>query len=185
MGFDLKDNSIVKSILALLTTATDTVGRIINIEIIHDLIHRGQVFTVSKTFKAVADNGYARIHISTGAKSMHFTFSYSGEGKAYLNTYSATTYSNNGTLQPIFNRNPATGYTPLSVAYHTPTINVLGSMRGDDFVGAGGNVQVQAGGTGIAGIETVIPPNSNILFQLQNVAGGVKDLGFIINFYEV
>ena len=41
-------------------------------------------------------------------------------------------------------------------------------------------MQTQAGGTGVEGIESIIPPNTDFLFSLQNVGSGAKDFGFII-----
>ena len=155
------------------------------IDVYHNKVHGGQVFTISKTFRAVAENGFGRIHILTWAKEVHFTFSFTAEAKAYLNTYAGTTYTNNGTAQPIFNRKPGSGLLPGFQAWHTPTVNVLGTLRGDDFVGSGGNIRTQAGGSGAEGIESIIPPNTDFMFSLQNVESSAKDLGFIINCYEV
>jgi len=154
------------------------------IDVYHNKVHGGQIFTISKTFKSIAENEYARLHITSGSKEVHFTFSFTTEGKSYLNTYAGTTYTNVGTSQPIFNRKPASGSTPISQAWITPTVNVLGTLRGDDFVGAGGNVQTQAGGTGAEGLESIIPPNTDFMFQFQNVGSGAKDVGIIVNFYE-
>jgi hypothetical protein len=142
-------------------------------------------FTDSKTFRAVADNGYARIHIKSSAtKSVCFTWSFTTEGKCYLGTYAGSTYSNDGIVQAIFNRALLIAKTATCQIFHTPTVNVLGGQRGDDFVGAGGNIQTQAGGSGVQGIETCLPPNADILFSLQNVSGNAKDINIIINFYE-
>ena len=45
------------------------------IDVYHNKVHGGQVFTISKTFRGVAQNGFGRIHILTGSKEVHFTFS--------------------------------------------------------------------------------------------------------------
>ena len=56
----------------------------------------------------------------------------------------------------------------------TATANLLGTMRGDDAVGASGNPNTQAGGGGNGRLETIIPQGKELLIEVQNVAGATK-----------
>jgi len=150
----------------------------------HHEVHAGNTYTVSFRSAAVANNGYLDLHIVGTTKDAHVKITYSCEGKVLFKTYSATTYTVVGTAITPWNRNMCSTNTAVTTFYHTPTINVLGSQRVDEFVGTGGAAAVRAGGVGGSSIETVVNPTKDLLLRLQNVSGSASDLQFTINFYE-
>lgn len=152
------------------------------IDAVHQAIHLRGMYTISRTALAVANNGYHDIHVIPPAGyEAHLRFLIVTEGKAYLKTYLGTTYTVPGTAIIPFNR-ATNGDATTLLAYHTPTINVLGTLRGDDMIpgGTGGN----ASGGNISGeFESVISPLSDVLFRVQNVKGTAGDLNIILNYY--
>lgn len=154
------------------------------VEDVHRKVELGEVFTVSKTFTSVANLDYARMVIKAGsAKKTHYVFSVAAEGKCYLKTILNSTYTANGTEMTPFNRYVDSSNVFSGKIYHTPTVNVEGTVRGDDMIPGGGTPQA-AGASSITVIETILGANDNMLLQIQNVSGQVKDFNVIINFYE-
>lgn len=171
----------------MLSTKKDTDGGVYigTIDVIHQAVHLGKMHTVSYTSLAVADQGYLRLRIKASAtKDIHTRIAWSSEGKSRLKSYVGTTYSNNGTPYTPFNRQSKLANSMTGLVYINPTINVLGTQRGNDFIGAAGAAVVRVGGTGASDIETIISAGTEVLFEIQNVSGSASDLNFIANIYE-
>jgi len=151
----------------------------------HHMVHRKKTFTVSYISLAVANNGYLDIHLTGFKNDAHTKITFSSEGKAYFKTYSGTTYTSAGTAYTPFNRCICSTTAATTIVGINPTINVLGSLRGNDFVGITGAAVIRAGGTGGESIETIINPGYDLLLRLQNVSGTTADLNMVINFYEL
>lgn len=150
----------------------------------HNEIHEGNFYTISHLFTSVANDGYARMRIKTLSKRAHVQLFTSVEGKAYVKTYSGTTYTGNGTELTPSNRNTASTNTATAKIYHTPTIDVLGTQRADEFTGSGSNPSNQIGSQGSGRFETVLDYEKDLLVELQNKLGQVADMCIIISFYE-
>jgi len=148
-------------------------------------VQSGGMFTLSKTFLAVATNAFVDVRLTAGTKPLHFVLNYTSEEKARLQTYLGTTYTGAGTVVTPFNRKTDSTQTLTAVCRIAPTVGTLGQIRGDDMIGSsttGGN---KSGGTGGYGLETIIAPNHDILIRLTNVSAQAKDLNAVINMYEI
>lgn len=156
------------------------------IDLDHFEIHQGNLYTFSKTFRTVPNNDYIYIRISPQSKQCHAQINFSAEGKAYLRTYQHTSFPLVNEEYIPWSRNLALSTTPTVKMYtlQTATVNLLGTLRGDDAVGASGNPNTQAGGSGQGRLETIIPQGKELLIEIQNVAGSAKYINVIINFYE-
>ena len=152
------------------------------IDPVHQAVHEKGMYTISKTFKGVANNAFVDIHIvpPTGYEA-HTRIVIVCEGKAYFTSYVGTTYTNEGTAITPFNRVTNGDATTAVVKFGTTPL-VLGTQRGDDMIngGTGGN---SSGGTLNQDIESIISPTQDLLLRVQNVAGTAKDIGFIVNYY--
>lgn len=154
------------------------------VEDVHRKVGLGELFTASKTFLSVPNLDYVRMVIKAGSsKTTHYVFSVAAEGKCYLKTILNSTYTVNGTEVTPFNRYVDSSNVFSGKIYHTPTVNVEGSVRGDDMIPGGGTPQA-AGASSIAVIESVLGTDDNMLIQIQNVSGQAKDFNVVINFYE-
>lgn len=152
------------------------------IDPVHQAVHERGMYTVSKTFKAVANNAFVDFHIVPPAGyEAHTRISIVTEGKVYFTSYVGTTYTAEGTVYIPFNRASNGDATTATVKFGT-TPNVLGTLRGDDMIngGTGGN---SAGGSLNQDIESIVAPLDDFLLRVQNVAGTTKDINFIINYY--
>ena len=156
------------------------------IDLEHFEIHLGNLYTFSQTFRTVADNNYIYIRISPQSNQCHAQINWGAEGKAYLRTFVHTSFPLVTTEYVPWSRNIALTTVPTVKMYtlQTATANLLGTMRGDDAVGASENPNNQAGGSGNGRLETVIPQGKELLIEVQNVAGASKYINVVINFYE-
>ena len=153
-----------------------------HIDAVHEAIHEGGMYVISKSFLSVANDGYARVRIVPPAgTSAHTRLSVSVEGKTYIKTYTGTTYSNDGTAITPFNRLIG-GSASTLLAYHTPTVNVLGTQRGDDIVG-GGVGWNSFGANFNPEFESIVPASTDFMIELHNKAGTAKDMNIVINYY--
>jgi hypothetical protein len=134
----------------------------------------------------VPDNNYIYIRISPQSKQCHAQINWGAEGKAYLRTYQHTSFPLVTTEYTPWSRNLSLNTTSTVKMYtlETATANLLGTLRGDDAIGASGNPNTQAGGSGNGRLETIIPQGKELLIEIQNVAGSSKYINVVINFYE-
>lgn len=158
---------------------------IVIIDVLHQLVHKSYMHTLSYTKLAVADNGYLRVRfVAPADKDIHLRLAWASEGKSRLKSYVGTTYTANGTAITPFNRKTSKPNLLTGSFYIDPTINVLGTLRGNDFLGAGGGAASRVGGTGSSDIETIVSAGTELLIEIQNVRGSASDLNFIANLYE-
>lgn len=154
------------------------------IDYMHDHTHKGKILTTSNTQRAVAPNGvFGLLFTASATKETHISLTYSSEAKAYFQTYAGGTYTEGTSITP-FNRKGSSSITYGGTVLLNPTVSVAGTLRGDEAVGSGGNVQTRAGGTSGTGIESVIAPNGKLYLYLQNGATVTSDLTIITNLYE-
>lgn len=152
------------------------------IDPVHQAIHERGMYTISKTFKAVANLAFVDFHIIPPADyEAHTRISIIAEGKVYFVTYLGSTYTVAGTDYVPFNRVTNGDATTATVKFGTTPL-VLGTQRGDDMIsgGTGGN---SGGGSLNQEFETIISPLNDLLMRVQNVAGTAKDITININYY--
>lgn len=153
-----------------------------SIDAVHEAIHEGGMYTISKSFLAVANDGIADIHIVVPAGyEAHLRLYVGAEGKANVKTYTGTTYTGAGTAITPFNRKSGLNGSTVT-AFHTTTPNVLGTQRGDDLV-FGGTTGSSVGGTFSSDFESIIAPSSDFLLRVQNKGSSAKDINIIFNYY--
>jgi hypothetical protein len=158
---------------------------ILSIDNEHWEIHGGNFYTVSKTNRVVPTNHYVYHRIKATDLSCHVKISWGTEFKCYLRTYEGSVFSVVNVPYLPFNRIIGLDKPCLTEWYtlQTATPVNLGVLRGDDAVGASGNPQQRAGGSGSGSLETIIPPNQEMLIEVQNV--GVEGyIDITCNFYE-
>ena len=156
----------------------------IMIDLEHQKIHEGNSFVINKLFSGVADGDSVYVRFKAISQSMHIIFKAEVEGKAFLKTYEGTTYTDDGTIVTPFNRIVGDGNVVDAEIYHTPTINTLGTQRGDRLIpaGTGGTA---TGGSGGSRIESVILPGNELLLEVQNVSTKTRDIDIIADWYQV
>lgn len=153
------------------------------IDAVHQAIHGRGMYTISKTFLAVASNGFADIHFSVPeGYEAHTRTWVASTGKAYFKTYRGSTYTTNGVVITPFNRAMNDTSPSLATAWHTPTGVVVGVLRDDDLVNGstGGN---SVGGNQNQNFETIVAPLTDYLIRVQNAAGVSADINISINYY--
>jgi len=161
-----------------------TVTAVTAVDHIYQKIQDGDFFTVARVFTSVPSGSFASVRMVGNSKDVHFSIITTTEGKGYLKTYSGTTYSNNGTLYVPFNRNSNSTNQAHCTVYLNQVVNVLGTLRGDDLLGASG-AGIKAGGTFGDSVESILGSGKDVLIRVQNMDNSSRDIGIIINFYEV
>lgn len=155
------------------------------ITIEHKMVHEGNFYTANYVENALANDAFMRLHIKTDAQTYcHFNIVGISGGDAFFKTYTNSVYSNSGTLADNgkltkFNRNAVS----TRVRYN-PTVQTYGTLRANTLFlgGTGGN---SVGATSGERIESIIGPNTDILFELQNKAGQAKNFAALLDWYEV
>lgn len=153
----------------------------------HAEIHEGNYYTANHFFQAVANNGYADLHMITGStKIIHLVAVIQSEAKSYVNFYRGTTYTNNGTSVTIFNNNENSTNTAQPDVYYTPTVSATGVLLFQDFVVASTG-QNPLGGRLSSRNEWILKPDTDYLVRVQNVGGSgvTSDITLSFDFYEI
>ena len=165
----------------------------VSIDLTHQKVHEGVTFTANYLEKALANNVYARLHVKTGAKSAHILIESESEGKVYFRTISGATITADGTAPTdviaddtkltLFNRVSGSPIANTTQVFHTPTFTG-GKLRGNRMFpfGTGGTA---TGGQASSRVESIVPANTSIIIELQNVSGQTRDIGLVLDWYEV
>jgi hypothetical protein len=165
---------------------------LIEIDVVHSKVHEGVSYTANYLEKALASNGYMRIHVKTGAKSAHALIEVESEGKVYFRTFSDSTVTVDGTgpgtgdadKLTLFNRCGCCSNGNKTQIFYTPTYSNIGLKRGNRIFpfGTGGTA---VGGSAGSRIESIFAPNTSYILEIQNVSGQARDIGVVIDWYEV
>ena len=156
----------------------------ISIDVGHQKIHEGNSFVINKLFSGVVDDDSVYVRFKAISQSMHIVFKVEVEGKAFLRTYEGTTYTDDGTVVTPFNRIVSDGKSVDAEIYHTPTINTLGTQRGDRLIPAGTG-GAATGGSGGSRVESVMLPGNELLVEVQNVSTKTRDIDIVADWYQV
>lgn len=131
----------------------------------------------------VADNGNISILLRVGDIHAHVIASLAAGGDSEYYLYENTVVSGNGTPLSLVNKRRDSPNTPLSTAYHTPTVTGVGFPLINALVpgGTGGNAQ---GSSEDHANEWILKPGLVYMFRLYNRAGNTQPLGLVVEFYE-
>jgi len=160
------------------------------IDLVHQKIHEGNAWTANLLKKAILDDGTMFLRVKTDARTtMHLVLQAEAEGKFYFTTYSDTTYTTPGTgpdgvILTKFNRRTILGKTSGVSLEYEPTIDVIGSLRGNRVI-LGGTGKKAVGTSGASqAFFTVVGPGEEFLVKLENVSGSTQDCGLVLDWYE-
>ena len=176
-------NFIKKMSYTIVGEGTDQ--SLVNINYLHNKIHKGEMLFVSHTFLAVPNNGivYFR-HLSGATKYLHSQLELATTGEWSFTSYAGTTYTADGTLLPPINRKSDSTYVPESLFYHTPTIDDLGTPRLVFHFGSGNNPAQATTGLFAERLESEFAPGVQVLIALQNLSGTAQNISGVFNYYE-
>ena len=181
MGFNEQLNRRLINVLKVDTDSTVYMGII---SVLHQIVHRKKMHTISYTKEDVSADGTLLVRvIASNDKDVHARISFNGENKTRLKSYIGTTYTLDGADYQPFNRQTSSGNTLEAEIQIDPTVDVIGTLRGNDFIGSGA-AGARAEGTGQADIETIINAGTELLLEVVNAGAVSSDLGIIVNLYE-
>lgn len=147
-------------------------------------LKNGRSFIAGRIFPAVADDGWAVLHIKTGANIWVGEFTVLAEGKAYFGAYINPTFTVGGTEMTVGLRNRVSVNAPTTKVFHTPTYSNLGTTYAERLIGAAGNPNSSSGGVGVAPV-LVIPPNTSFFIAAQNKRKSAADVNIVAAWYEL
>ena len=165
----------------------------IGIDLVHQKVHEGVSYTVNYLEKSLASNGFARLHVKTGARAAHIIIEVEAEGKVYFRTISEPTVTVDGTAPStstdvgtkltLFNRCGHCSNGNTTQVFYTPTFTG-GDLRGNRMIpfGVGGTA---VGGASQGRIESIFSANKSFIIEIQNVSGQTRDVGVTLDWYEV
>jgi len=154
------------------------------LDITHQKVHEGASFVINKLFTDVVNGDSVYVRFKAIDQSMNIVFKVEVEGKAFFKTYEGTTYTDDGTVVTPFNRIVGDGKVVDAEIYHTPTINVLGTQRGNRLIPAGKS-GTATGGQSASRLESVILPGQELLLEVENASGQVRDIDIVADWYQV
>lgn len=162
------------------------------IDIVHQKIHEGLVYTFNMQLKAVANNGVAEVLFTATTKQCHIIFQLIAGGEAEFNTFLNPTITSNGTAPETtetavltsFQRNSIPPIPQTATVFHTPSYSAVGLKRGNQAQN-GGTGGTSTGGQGGTRLETIVNPGEKLLVRLKNISGNAKNLCIIGDWYEV
>lgn len=164
----------------------DGQGRIVTIDILHDLIHRGLLFTVNYIFRGVTAGQSRYIYQKTGLdKALHAQVEAKSVGKWLFESFGQPTISNVGTELTPITKNTKSTYVVQSKFYHTPTVTDEGIPRVEEVFGSGTNPNRFTSGSIEERIESIFGSEYGVLVKLTNESTNTQDLTVRITFYEV
>ena len=154
------------------------------IDMVHEQIHRKNYFDFTHVFAAILDDGFVRLSIRPQTKEAHLIVTVSAEGKALFKSYVDTTWSADGTAGSTFNRYINDSPDADTLIYYGGTMDVVGTMRFDTLV-LGGLGPQSTGATSGSRVESVLDSGHELTIEIQNVSGQSKDIGVVIEWYEL
>jgi hypothetical protein len=166
----------------------DFLGGQIGIDFPHHEVHEGNLYTFGYTFIDVANAASAELHFVTAAThSIHYAVRITSEGKSYAFIYRGSTYTDDGTEITPVNNNCASSNTAATTVYHTPTVNVDGTLlTAENGILIAGGLGPQSVGSDVrSNDERVAAVSNDYLVRVTNVAGTDKDITIQVAGYEV
>ena len=159
----------------------DNKDRHIPIDVYHDKIHTGDMFSVFGEI-TLNDTEVHVLHVKTGTKEVHIYGTIASSGTGTVKIYADSTLSGVGTPITIQNRNQRFQgvTTPEATVYHTPTESVEGTQIDSYLLGA----DKKAGGEGRNDHEWIFAPNKSYQIKIASGANS-NDIVARVLFYEV
>ena len=158
---------------------------LVNINYLHEKVHKGLMLFTSHTFMEVPDDGTVYLRHKCGeTKYLHSQLDLSTTGEWSFTSYGGSTYTGDGTEITQINRKSDSDYVPETTFYHTPTIDTLGTQRLQFNFGSGNNPAQATTGEFSERLESVFAPDVDVLIALQNLSGATQNISGVFNHYE-
>lgn len=156
---------------------------IVNIDIIHNRIHRGQFFSVDFLNIALADDAILEMLIRVPAeKSAHTRVLAEVGGDARQTFLENPTITDDGASLTPINRNRFSSLATDILLFSGPTVTVDGTVLQDTIIAAGRG-PLSGGGGGGTFEEYVLNPGDYV-YRVKNISGNVQPASIQIDFYE-
>ena len=153
------------------------------LDILHERIHRGEVFTASAQ-QEIAGDGTADFLIRV-VGGMHVTFTGNVGQNMLVSLFEGPTTSADGVAVTPHNRNRFSSTTPTTLVFAGPTVSADGTQLFDGFA-PGGEKQSASGGQASSFFEWVLSPGDYIA-RIENTIvspAAAAYAGLVIDFYE-
>lgn len=163
----------------------DELGRIINVDILHDLVHDGRMFFISYVFRDVPDGSTVYIqHTTASGKALHSQIEAESVGKWLFQSFANPTITDQGTELIPINRKSNGTYVVESTFYREPTVTDQGTARLNKLFGSGTQPSRFSTGDFSERLESVFTENVSVLVGFTNESGSTQDLTVTLDFYE-
>ena len=146
-------------------------------------VEDGNMFSTSKIFEAVADNGTATVFIDPGTTVLGLEYETSCGGDTFVRFRENVTMSSNGTALTSCNHNRNSANVIDGTVYHTPTYSDGGTIK-DEFFIPGGEKNFATGGGGGIDNKYILDVDYDYSIDIVNKSGGASDVSVRILLYE-
>jgi hypothetical protein len=161
----------------------EIVNALVTITTSHHEVHEGEMFVSTYFIETLADNAKLEMLLRAGANECHLFWAAAAGGNATLEIIDRVTVTDPGMALSEENLHRASGNLPLATTFHTPTVAAGDTILGPVLLpgGTGGN---SSGGILRTDTEIIVAANSDIYFDLTNIAGNNQPASLLIEWYE-
>lgn len=160
-------------------------GNLRIIDLIHEKIHKGEVYVFGHHDADVANNNTLDILFKTGASlAAHIIGIITSSGDAEIHIFEAPTTSADGTTVNPKNKNRYIVEANTFSVFHTPAVSVEGTELINQFI-AGGSGGLKIGATSEQRDEWIFKNGVNYLIRIKNVSGQTAKINIVGSVYEV
>ena len=159
-------------------------GAVNTIEYEHHEVHAGSSFTYSDVH-SLAKNGVIEHLLVTPdtTKWSHMIIEVgSTGGKVKFEVFEGTNTSDNGDIEPMFNRNRNSNKEPTTILYETPTVINVGTRINQAIYGI--KDKKSAGGGDRGTNEWMLKQNTKYLIRVTELNVAVTDINLEFDWYE-
>jgi len=151
------------------------------IDLIHTYIHNKKYFDSSKIF-SLTNGQIKKFLIKANNTNFHGIVIFDIAGDAIFRSYAVNNIISNGVEILSFNRYVGEPSGECKIYYDTNVIK--GDQRFEKLlVGGHGPTSTGSSNNGPR-VETVIPSDSYIYFEIENISGNTKNYGITVEWYE-
>ena len=136
-------------------------------------IRRGIVFVGARR-ETLTNGSQIHFHILTGSAPVVMRFTFTSEGNSRISFREDSTFTSDGTVLSVFNRNRNSSRIAQTQIWYNPTLNSGGTILG-----------LWHNPSSIAQIKSfILKPNTRYYVQSVNSSGVTTDSSIVVDWYE-
>lgn len=151
------------------TAKVDFAGYLGMIDVSHNMIHEGTLFSAVDEANISTDKLYRVATPNSG--SAHFSYYVKSDGKCSFRMYESASITTTGTIVQALNANRTSVNNTSLQVFKDPTIAASGTLLNVNFIGSEGSGHATgAGQGGLSIVEYILKPDMNYILKITPAA---------------